>query len=181
MAKMGGKRGWGVIVGWGWLMVAQIVSGCPQTAGSNAAAAPRTLNVAAATPETAREPDGQVFRQIEDPSTGDLWLLVRDPNRPAGPGRLVLARQLMKMQRAISSGPVQPLFAAVRPVIHTGDALIVEEHTGVVDARLEAVALEPAVKGAHLKARLKIGGKVVRVVAVSPGHASFAPEGEVAP
>jgi flagella basal body P-ring formation protein FlgA len=57
----------------------------------------------------------------------------------------------------------------------------VEELTGVVDARLEAVALEPAVMGAHFKARLRIGGKVVRAVAVSPGHASFAAEGEIAP
>ena len=180
LAKMGWKRGWGAIVGWGWLVVAQVVSACAQTTGI-VAAAPRTVRTAVARPETALKPDGQVLRQIEDPSTGDLWLLVRDPNRPAGPGRLVLDRQQMKTPRAIPSGPVQPLSAVVRPVIHTGDALTVEEHTGVVDARLEAVALEPAVKGAHLKARLKIGGKVVRVVAVSPGHASFAPEGEVAP
>jgi len=175
------KRELRAIAGWGWLVVAQVVSACAQTVGSNAAAVPRTLPVVAATPETAIEPVGPVLRQIEDPSTGDLWLLVRDPSRPAGPGRLVLARQQMKTPRAISSGPAQPLSAVVRPLIHTGDALTVEEHTGVVDARLEAVALEPAVKGARLKARLKIGGKVVRVVALSPGHASFAPEGEVAP
>jgi hypothetical protein len=174
------KRELRAIAGWGWLLVAPVVSASAQTTG-NAALAPITTRVVAATPETASEPDGQVFRQIEDPSTGDLWLLVRDQGHPAGPGRLVLVRQQMKTQRAISSGPVQPLSAAVRPVIHSGDALIVEEHTGVVDARLEAVALEPAVKGADLKARLKIGGKVVRVVAVAPGHANFAPEGEVAP
>ena len=181
LAKMSWKRGLGVIAGWGWLVVAQVVSVCAQTVGSNAAALPETLRAAVARPETALKPDGEVLRQIEDPSTGDLWLLARDPNRPAGPGRLVLARQQMKTQRAISSGPVQPLTAAVRPVIHTGDALTVEEHTGVVDARLEAVALEPAVMGAHFKARLKIGGKVVRAVALSPGRASFAPVGEVAP
>jgi hypothetical protein len=139
------------------------------------------VRVAAATPGTALEPDGQVLRQIEDPSTGDLWLLLRDRSRPAGPGRLVLARQRMNTQRAISGGPAQPLSRGERPVIHTGDALMVEEHTAVVDARLEAVALEPAAKGAHFKARLKIGGKVVRVVAVSQGRASFAPEGEVRP
>jgi hypothetical protein len=57
----------------------------------------------------------------------------------------------------------------------------VEEHTEVVDVRLEAVALEPAVKSAHFKARLKIGGQVVRVVAVSSGRASFETENEVAP
>ena len=174
------KRELRAIAGWGWLLVAPVVSARAQTTDS-AAVVPITTRVVAATPETALEPDGQVFRQIEDPSTGDLWLLVRDPSRPAGPGRLVLARQQMKTQRAISTGPVQPLTAAVRPVIHSGDAVIVEELTGVVDARLEAVALEPAAKGAQFKARLKIGGKLVRVVAVSPGHASFAPEGEVAP
>jgi len=174
------KRASSAIAGWGWLVMASVVGACAQTPG-NAAAVPDTVRVAAATPGTALEPDGQVLRQIEDPSTGDLWLLLRDRSRPAGPGRLVLARQRMNTQRAISGGPAQPLSRGERPVIHTGDALMVEEHTAVVDARLEAVALEPAAKGAHFKARLKIGGKVVRVVAVSQGRASFAPEGEVRP
>jgi hypothetical protein len=137
--------------------------------------------MAAATPETAREPDGQVLGQIEDPSTGNLWLLLRDRNHPAGPGRLVLSGQRSNPQRAISGGPAQPLSAGERLLIHPGDALMVEEHTEVADVRLEAVALEPAVKSAHFKARLKIGGQVVCVVAVSAGHASFAPENEVAP
>jgi len=135
----------------------------------------------AAAPETALDPEGQVLRQIEDPSTGGLWLLLRDRNRPGGPGRLVLARQRTNTQRATSGGLAQPLSAGERPVIHTGDALMVEEHTAVADVRLEAVALEPAAKGAHFKARLKMGGKVVRVVAVSPGRANFAPVGEVGP
>ena len=165
LTKMRWKRGLGVIAGRGWLLMVAVVGISAQTADSTAAV-----------------PDGEVLRQIEDPSTGALWLLVRDPSHPAGPGRLVLARQQMKTtQRAISGGAVQPLSAAVRPVIHTGDVLTVEEHTGVVDARLEALALEPAVMGAHFKARLKIGGKVVRAVAVSQGRASFAPEDEVRP
>ena len=66
-------------------------------------------------------------------------------------------------------------------MIRTGDALTAEEHTAVVDTRLEAVALESATKGARFKARLKIGGKVVRVIAISPGRADFAPANEVAP
>ena len=66
-------------------------------------------------------------------------------------------------------------------MIRTGDALLVEEHSAVVDTRLEAVALESATKGARFKARLKIGGKVVRAVAISPGRADLAPENEVAP
>jgi len=161
-------------------VVAPVVGACAQTTG-NTAAMPDPLRAVAAAPETALDPEVQVLRQIEDPATGDLWLLLRDRNRPGGPGRLVLARQRSDAQRAISGGPVQALSAGMRPVIHTGDALTVEEHTAVVDARLEAVALEPAAKGAHFKARLKMGGKVVRVVAVSPGRAGFAPLGEVAP
>jgi len=37
------------------------------------------------------------------------------------------------------------------------------------------------VKGACLRVRLKIGGKVVKVEAVSPGHAVFGPESKVEP
>ena len=145
------KRGSRAIAGWGWLLVAPVAGACAQTTGRAAAVPetlrPETLRVVAATPETAREPDGEVLRQIEDPSTGDLWLLLRDRSRPGGPGRLVLARQETNTQRAISGGAAQPLSRGERPVIHTGDALMVEEHTAVADVRLEAVALGPAVKG----------------------------------
>jgi len=178
--KMRSKRALRAIAGWAGL-VGPAVGVCAQTAGSNVAAVPETLRAVAATPVTARGPAGQVLRQIEDPSTLDLWLLMRDPSRPAGPGRLVLVREGMNTQRAISGGPAQSLPAPERPVIHAGDALMVEEHTAVVDARLEAVALETAVKSAQFKARLKIGGQVVRVVAVSAGRASFAPESESKP
>jgi hypothetical protein len=61
-------------------------------------------------------------------------------------------------------------------MIHAGDALILEEHTAVAEARLQAVALGPAAKGAVFEARLKIGGKMVRAVAISAGRAGFAPE-----
>ncbi len=153
-----------------------MVGAFAQTSG-NRTVVPDTVRAAAATPETAFDPGGPVLREIEDPSTGDLWLLVRDLSRPAGPGRLVLARQRMNTP----DGAAEPSIARERPVIRIGDALVVEEHTAAVDARLEAVALESATKNAHFRARLKIGGKVVRVVAVSPGHAEFAPESEVEP
>ncbi len=185
--KMNWKRVSRAIARWGWLLIvtAPLVGACcAQTPGSNAAAVPETMRAMAATPRPTLESDGPdhlVLRQIADPSTGDLWLLRRDQSRPAGPGRLVLARQGMNTQRAISGGPAQPWSVGDLLVIHTGDALMVEEHTAVVDARLDAVALEPAAKGAEFKARLKIGGKAVRVIAVSPGHASFAPNSEVAP
>jgi hypothetical protein len=66
-------------------------------------------------------------------------------------------------------------------MIHAGDRLIVEENTALVEARLEAVALGPAQLGSPLNVRLTIGGHVVRVVALGPGHASFAPVGGARP
>jgi len=67
------------------------------------------------------------------------------------------------------------------PVIRAGDRLIVEEKTAVAEVRLEAVALGPAGNGFPLLVRLKIGGRVVRAVALGPGRAAFAPETEARP
>ena len=44
-------------------------------------------------------PLGNVIREIDDPHSGDRWLLLRDPNRPGGPGRLVLAPQRADARR----------------------------------------------------------------------------------
>jgi hypothetical protein len=59
------------------------------------------------------------------------------------------------------------------PIIHPGDPVLVEEHSAVVDAVLEAVALGPAVEGGLFPARLKVGGRVLRVAAVAPGRAEL--------
>jgi flagella basal body P-ring formation protein FlgA len=64
----------------------------------------------------------------------------------------------------------------LKAIIRGGDRLVVEQNTAVIEARLEAVALGPARRGATFQARLKIGGKVVRVVALAPGRAELAPE-----
>ena len=160
--------------------MAAVGSACAQTAG-HASAAPDRMREVAATMETALDSDPDVIREIEDPSTGDLWLLLRDRSRSGGPGRLVLARQPAGTAMTLDHSSAQPAPAGERPVIHAGDAVIVEEHTARVDARLEAIALGPAVKRAYFKARLKIGGRVVQVVAISPGHAVFAPESEMRP
>ena len=63
-------------------------------------------------------------------------------------------------------------------MIHARDYVIVEEHTALVDARLEAVALGSAASDAPLRVRLKVGGKIVGAVATGPGHAILAPEAE---
>jgi hypothetical protein len=66
-------------------------------------------------------------------------------------------------------------------IIRTGDRVRVEEHTPVVDADLESVALGPAIAGASLNVRLRIGGRVVRAVAVAPGRAQIGDDAEVTP
>jgi len=127
---------------------------------------------------------GFVIREIDDSATGDRWLLVRDAMNPGGPGRMMwigngkpdlAGRWEGDPGRRGAQAPAPMPF---RPVIHAGDSLIVEEHTSVVEARLEAVALTPAAVGAELKARLKIGGKVVRAVARAAGKAEMLPESE---
>ncbi len=128
---------------------------------------------------SAMPPLGEVLREIDDPHSGDCWLLFRDPSHPGGPGRLVLAPQQASSWRGSAEG--HPRSMQRMPVIRAGDALIVEEHTAVVDARLAAVAVSAAASGGELRARLKIGGKVVRVVALSPGLAVFAPDSEAKP
>jgi hypothetical protein len=109
---------------------------------------------------------GQIVREIDDPQTGHRWLLVRDTKHPGGPGLLLLAG-------AVGPDAEKPLpkEGPSPPVIRSGDRVVVEQNTAVVEARLEAVALGAAAAGAPFKARLKIGGRVVRAVAAGPGRA----------
>jgi hypothetical protein len=141
---------------------------------------------------------GPIIREIDDPSAGRRWLLVRDPAHPGGPGRLLLvsgSRAAAPMPRSRVAGAQSPLSPPAAsspqapgdsafmsapksvplsaPMIHAGDALVVEENTPVVDARLTATALGPAAGGAGFNARLTLGGRIVRVLALAPGRAVF--------
>jgi hypothetical protein len=126
--------------------------------------------------------DGEIVREIDDPNLGDHWLLMRNDRYPGGPGRLVL---VAAHRRASGNAPLrtanQTDEAKVLPVIRVGDRLTVEEHTRVVDAVLEARALSPAAAGSALEARLTIGGRVVRALALGPGRAVLQPETEARP
>jgi hypothetical protein len=123
----------------------------------------------------------QVVREIDDRPTHKRWLLERDRNRPSSPGRMVLISNsgAVAGQDPEEIPDSQPLRAALPappiPVIRAGDRLVVEENTPVVEARLTAIALGPAVAGAVLNVRLEIGGKVIRALATGPGRAKFAP------
>jgi hypothetical protein len=121
---------------------------------------------------------------MDDPQTGHRWLLERQMSEPGGPGRLVLAgvsagsneRPNAGSRAAVAGKGAAGKSAAEIPVIRAGDRLVVEESTPVAEARLEAIALSPASAGLPLRVRLKIGGKVVRAIALAPGRAKLAPE-----
>jgi hypothetical protein len=133
--------------------------------------------------QASRVPAGEIVREIDDQRNGDRWLLVHDPSHPAGPGLLVLVAassmdpkdrtdrtdsQDLKLKGLAGTEAATP---APTPIIHGGDRVIVEENTPIVDARLEAVAMGPAWAGSPFNARLSLGGRVVRAVAVEPGRA----------
>ena len=137
-------------------------------------------------------PGRRVLREIDDPHTGDRWLLMPNPANPGGPGRLVRYAapgpdtpgpgRRWASPAGLRPAPAPALVPeALLPVIRTGDSLIVEENTALVEARLEAIALGPAASGSPLLVRLRIGGNVVRAVALGPGRAAFAVETEARP
>jgi hypothetical protein len=127
---------------------------------------------------------GEILREIDDLHTGDRWLLMRNDQNPGGPGRMVLVtadRRPIAMSAQQGAGQVgaghteagHAEEAVAPPIIRSGDRLIIEKHTAVVDAVLEARAVTPAALGATFDVRLTIGGKVVRAVALGSGRAAF--------
>jgi hypothetical protein len=128
-------------------------------------------------PAKAQAGAGNTFRLIRDLHTGARWLLERNAGNPAGPGRMVLlnSQDGALFESAIAKRSAPRMSPEVQyPVIRSGDRLVVEENSALVEARLEAVALGPAAEGAEFKVRLEIGGKVVQAVALGPGRAAFA-------
>jgi hypothetical protein len=185
MNSVGGKRS-----GFAWALGAAAM-GLVALAGAQAPGGSRAqvmVSSGGLTSEgSAGQVQGQLYREIDDPNLGDRWLLVRNNEFPGGPGRLVrvtaggraVAGERAEGQAAESAG--QPAAAPSLPVIRSGDRVVVEEHTAVVDAVLEGRALRPAAVGAVFEARLAIGGRVVRVVALGPGRAELMPETEARP
>ena len=102
----------------------------------------------------------RILREIRDPHSGARWLVTADPDNPAGPGRVVLAGGAGRAEAPV-------------PVIHQGDRVVVEEHTAAADGSMEATALEPASAGSGFAVRLRVGGRVLRAVALAPGRAAL--------
>lgn len=122
--------------------------------------------------------------QRETDDLGSRWILTRDPVHPGAPGRWCrLAEEHRDPGTPPKTARVESQStAATRPVvIHGGDRLIVVDHSAVVEARFDAVALDAAIVGAESHARLRFNGKIVRVVAVGPGRATLAAVAGVQP
>jgi len=137
-----------------------------------------------------------VVREIDDLSTGNRWLLVRNSEHTGGPGRMVLvAGPGMAGLEVNGSGPGGPgtdgrnlaleavsvpkrqAIPDLRPVIRGGDRLVVEQNTPVIVAWLDGIALGPAATGGRLKVRLTATGGVVQAVALGAGRAALDTEG----
>jgi hypothetical protein len=121
-----------------------------------------------------------IVREIDDPHSGARWLLLTDANHPGGPGRLVLDSAVP--HELLHSGAYrQKAQPSLQPAIRAGERLILEEHSPMVDARLDAIALSSAAVGSAVRVRLIIGGRVVRALAVAPGRAVLVQEKEGRP
>lgn len=127
---------------------------------------------------------GAVFKEIDDPGSGLRWLLIEDPAHPGGPGRLVISGEGKMVDQSRGGKAVdqsRPSAATAiksNPVIHAGEAVQLEEHTAVVNASLQAVALGSAIQGGTLRVRLRVGGRVFEARALGPGRAALEPAGE---
>jgi hypothetical protein len=173
---------------WGaGVLVLVVAAACAQTPGATASRAQVLLSSGSlAQCLTGDLASGEIVREIRDPHTGADWLLMRNDRYPGGPGRLVLAGSHRNdaegaTKRAVNSSANRPEGARFEPVIRAGDRLIVEEHTAVADAVLEARALKPAALGSVFDVRLMIGGRIVRAVALGPGRAVFQNRSEARP
>jgi hypothetical protein len=156
-------------------MAAVLAATAPMALGqapASSSAGPQFLihSPAPASPSTV--PGDEIIREIDDPRNGDRWLLVRGDSHPGGPGLLLLVSAVQNKTRQAGPEPAAP------PIIRTGDRVIVEENTAAVEARLEAVALNPAWPGSLFNVRLTVGGKVLRVRAAGPGRAVLQQEAQ---
>ncbi|MGO8758880.1 MAG: hypothetical protein ACLQG3_12225 [Terracidiphilus sp.] len=174
--RSAGRTANGRAIAWA-CVAALVIAGALAAGGQNAQRAEGNGRGATLRP-SARESSSEVIREIDDPSSGDRWLLMRSDRSAGGPGRLVRIEETENRTSRESAGarPADNEPAARPAVIRAGDSVIVEEHTTVVDARLEAMALSSAAAGKEFKVRLKIGGKVIRVIAVEAGLATIVPE-----
>ena len=106
---------------------------------------------------------GEIRREIADPCLGFHWRLIVDSAGQGRPGRLVLLDQ----NGTTAGGSVNGAHTMLAPaasrldsalvIIRAGEHVVVDQDTGVVRARLNAIALESATSGQRLRVRLIVG------------------------
>lgn len=114
-------------------------------------------------------------------SAEDCWKLVRDPIHPAGPGDWLRLEGSGCAGRKKGEPGNLPENNGAPLVVRAGQRLLVEDHAALVEARVQAVALEPAHPGDLVQARLTAGGAVIRALVLSPVLAVLAPQRRLNP
>lgn len=120
----------------------------------------------------------RAVRLIDDPGTRRRWLLVQQFTRPEAPAMLlpIADGQLCSMLFVAESEWRLPNANHNRlvPIIRPGDSVLLSEDSPTTEARLEAIAIESAGPGQALTVRLKLGGHLLRAIAVAPGSVLLA-------
>jgi Chaperone for flagella basal body P-ring formation len=116
--------------------------------------------------------EAQQSRVIDDAALHTRWILMPDPEHPAGLGHWIRIEALPPEVRAKVTAQNRPAV-----LIHTGDVVTVVHQSETMKLQLEAKALENAAEGGRLHVRLKTGA-VVEVIAVAAGRVDFAPHFE---
>jgi len=144
------------------------------------------------------EPGTQVSREWVDPCLGSRWQLKVNPAHPSWPGRVMLVdaggggssirapkRWLPKADSANARGTVWAALSTPTdlspPVIRSGDRVVVDQRSKVMQAHFQAVALETAGVGERLRVRISTSGNaqntsrgpVISVQATGVGQAQW--------
>jgi|GEM_PF-993705 hypothetical protein len=164
-----GSTGW---LQWGRLLMWMFLGACVASICTRAVATGSTDSLKG------------IYRTVRDPHTGFCWAVNRNTENPGGPGRMIQTLdEECARSRSIKYcfGVCGPEHNMQTPVIQSGDRLVVQESSPIVEVRLEAVALSPASLGAQFNARLTIGGRVIRAVALGAGRAELVRQKGVEP
>jgi hypothetical protein len=127
---------------------------------------------------TADPRPARVWREITDPCLRQHWQWIVDAKHPGWPARLVLVGGKDREAYGESAAAI---------VIRSGDLLTVDQDSGALTARFQAIALESAASGEPLQVRLALAngrhqgdnfgliapGPVIRVIATGRGEAKW--------
>jgi hypothetical protein len=126
------------------------------------------------------QPNMPTYNDITDSSLGMRWHLVVDPSHPERPGRWYRIAMRRDDATRRADRPANGNF-----VIRPGDKVIVTQRTAEVEARLTAIAIEPARCGERFTARLAAmrdsSTAVVLAQASGPGEAVWVGSKELRP